>query len=266
MILLLIDNIPLQILLLLVVSFAASLLTFYSGFGLGTLLLPVFALNFPVEQAILMTAIVHFSNGVFKLWMMRNHIDIILFMRFGVAATLGALLGAFSLAFINSVSINYPLSLGPWTGSITLVNVIIGLLIIVFGLLEFVEFGKKPWGIGSMTLGGLLSGFFGGLSGHQGALRSAFMIRYPLSKEVFIGTGVAIACLVDVTRLAVYIPDIVRGDLSPSFYLIGISILAAISGAWVGNRYLKKLNILSIKRVTAICIVIMGIAILLGLI
>lgn len=40
-----------------------------------------------------------------------------------------------------------------------------------------------------LPLGGLLSGFFGGLSGNQGALRSAFLLKAGLSKEAFIATG-----------------------------------------------------------------------------
>jgi len=42
------------------VAFTASLLTFFSGFGLGTLLTPAFALFFPINLAVALTAIVHF--------------------------------------------------------------------------------------------------------------------------------------------------------------------------------------------------------------
>ena len=45
------------------VALLASGLTFFSGFGLGTLLLPAFALFVPVDRAIAVTAIVHFLNG-----------------------------------------------------------------------------------------------------------------------------------------------------------------------------------------------------------
>jgi len=38
-----------------------------SGFGLGTLLLPVFALFFPLPVAIAATALVHLANNFFKL-------------------------------------------------------------------------------------------------------------------------------------------------------------------------------------------------------
>ena len=37
-------------------AFGASALTLFSGFGLGTLLLPAFALFFPADLAVAMTA------------------------------------------------------------------------------------------------------------------------------------------------------------------------------------------------------------------
>jgi len=42
-------------------------LTLFSGFGLGTLLMPVFALIFPVEVAVLATAVVHGANNILKI-------------------------------------------------------------------------------------------------------------------------------------------------------------------------------------------------------
>lgn len=49
-----------------VVAFLASALTFFSGFGLGTLLLPAFALFLAAPAAVAATAIVHLLNGLFK--------------------------------------------------------------------------------------------------------------------------------------------------------------------------------------------------------
>jgi uncharacterized protein len=45
-----------------IASLVASGLTFFSGFGLGTILVPVFTLFFPIEIAIALTAIVIFLN------------------------------------------------------------------------------------------------------------------------------------------------------------------------------------------------------------
>lgn len=54
--------------------FAAGL-TLYSGFGLGTLLLPVFALFFPAEVAVVATAMVHGANNVFKVSLLGRQAD-----------------------------------------------------------------------------------------------------------------------------------------------------------------------------------------------
>jgi len=53
--------------ILCLVALLGSGLTLFSGFGLGTLLVPVFAIFFPIEIAIALTAIVHFLNNLFKL-------------------------------------------------------------------------------------------------------------------------------------------------------------------------------------------------------
>ena len=75
-----------------VVAFLASGLTFFSGFGLGTLLLPAFAVFVPVEQAVAMTAVVHFLNGLFKLCLVGRHANQGIVFRFGFPAIAGALL------------------------------------------------------------------------------------------------------------------------------------------------------------------------------
>jgi uncharacterized protein len=53
----------------------ASGLTLFSGFGLGTILTPVFALFFPVPAAIAMTAVVHLANNVFKIGLVGRDAD-----------------------------------------------------------------------------------------------------------------------------------------------------------------------------------------------
>ena len=49
-----------------VAAFGTSLLTLFSGFGLGTLLLPAFAFFLPLEVAVASTAVVHAANNLFK--------------------------------------------------------------------------------------------------------------------------------------------------------------------------------------------------------
>jgi len=97
---------------------------------------------------------------------------------------------------------------------ITIIKAVIGTLIMVFALLEmwprFQELAFPPrW----LPLGGALSGFFGGLSGNQGALRSAFLLKIGLSKEAFVATGVVSAVIVDAARLVIYVPVSCRTTL-----------------------------------------------------
>ena len=63
------------VLLVCFVTFLAAALTFVSGFGLGTILLPVFALLYPLPVAVAATAVVHLLNNIFKLLLLGRHAD-----------------------------------------------------------------------------------------------------------------------------------------------------------------------------------------------
>ena len=91
--------------------FAAGL-TLFSGFGLGTLLTPVFALFFPLPLAIAGTAVVHLANNVFKLGLLVKHADWRVVWRFGLPAMAAAVLGALLLAWIGEMPTWLTWSLG----------------------------------------------------------------------------------------------------------------------------------------------------------
>ena len=165
----------LEILLIIVVAAGASLLTFFSGFGLGTMLLPVFLLFFPVDLAIAMTAVVHFLNNVFKTGLIGRHAVRDVVLKFGLPALVFAFIGAKALAYLASFPIRIPYKLFGFPLTTTLVNVVIGLLLLIFAIVEIIPAkNKKPVQTIGLFIGGALSGFFGGVSGHQGALRSGF--------------------------------------------------------------------------------------------
>lgn len=82
---------------------------------------------------------------------------------------------------------------------------VIGSLIVLFALLElsprFQALAFPPrW----LPVGRALSGYFGGFSGNQGALRSVFLLKAGLSKDAFVATGVVSAVIVDAMRFSVY--------------------------------------------------------------
>lgn len=241
-------------------------LTLFSGFGLGTILLPVFGLFFPIEIAIILTSIVHFSNNIMKCIVFGKKANFATILKFGLPAILFAYLGAILLKSLTFSNPLFEYSLGGNTFEILPIKLIIGLLLIVFALIDVIpkyknfEFDKKY-----LPIGGILSGFFGGLSGHQGALRSAFLIRINLSKEAFIATGVVIACLVDVSRLSVYIPQIIEQKNVLDFKLLLLATLAAFSGIYFGTKLLKKSTIKTIQSIVAVMLFLYAILLIFGI-
>ncbi len=251
--------------ILVLVSFLASLLTFYSGFGLGTILLPVFSFLVPLELAIAMTAIVHFLNTIFKFILTFRQIHWKTFFRFGFVSFVFAILGAWVLKSLVIQDWNVNFNLISYEIHTTILKIVIGTLLILFTLLEYFDLVKiKSAGMWGIFLGGFLSGFFGGLSGHQGALRSAFLRSLKFSKEQFIATGIACALLVDMGRLMVYLNLGIESWSSMDFNLICLSIIAAWSGAWIGNRYLNKITQNQLQFIVCIGLVVFGALLILG--
>ncbi|HMP91487.1 MAG TPA: sulfite exporter TauE/SafE family protein [Phnomibacter sp.] len=254
-----------EVLLICLVALLASGLTFVSGFGLGSILLPVFAIFFPIEAAIAATGVVHFLNNLFKLSLTYRHMQLAIVWRFGLPAIVAALAGAWLLAQIPAqVLLQYTVSSKVFT--VTLLNVIIGVLMLVFALFEFLpalrNLSVSPVFI---PLGGVLSGFFGGLSGHQGALRTVFLLRLGLPKQAFIATGIGIACLIDITRLTVYASQLQKGPVLP-WGLIGAATLSAFAGALAGNAFLKKITLQSFQAIVAVFIILFSLALIAGLV
>lgn len=249
------------------VAFLASILTFFSGFGLGTILLPVLALFFPVEVAIALTGIVHFFNNIFKLVLVGKNADKKVLLYFGIPAVIAALFGAYILIHISDLEPWYTYMLGQRTFEITPVKLIISVLLIAFAIIELLPFIKKlKFEKKHLPFGGILSGFFGGLSGHQGALRSAFLINAGLTKETFIGTAVVISSFVDFTRISVYATRILNAGLSDQIPLILSATLSAILGAFIGNKLLKKITLDFIQKTVAVLLIIISLALGSGLI
>ena len=252
----------LPLLIILFVSFIASTLTFFSGFGLGTLLLPAFALFVPLEIAIAMTALVHFANNILKVFLVYATIDRKLLLRFGGAALIGSALGALLLRLIDGFGVCYHLTFFDRTHEVSYIGLIVGILMLLFAVVEYIP--KLSLKSISLTLGGLISGFFGGLSGHQGALRAAFLSGKVEKKEVFIATAIAVSLLVDVTRISIYSEGLMRNDL-PLTLVVG-GILAAFMGSFIGKRLFKKTSYAAVKNIVAIGLILMGVSLLLGLI
>lgn len=248
-----------EYLIICLVAFLGSGLTLFSGFGLGTILVPVFAIFFPVDLAIALTAIVHFLNNIFKLILLGKHANKRVILVFGIPSVIAAFLGAYLLTVISNAEPLYAYAISGRVFHITPIKLVIGLLLIFFALFDIIpKLASLTFPPHYLFLGGLLSGFFGGLSGNQGALRSAFLIRANLSKEAFIATGVVIACLIDISRLTVYSGQILKLEGEISYGLVITATLAAFAGAFIGSRLVKKITIKTLQYIVATVLIIFG--------
>lgn len=90
-----------EIFIISLTAFLVAILTFFSGFGLGTILTPVFMLFFSVELAIALTGVVHFFNNIFKLILVGHQADRKVLVRFGIPAVIAAFAGSWVLLNIT---------------------------------------------------------------------------------------------------------------------------------------------------------------------
>lgn len=216
---------------------------------------------FPTELAIALTGFVHFFNNIFKLFLVGRHADKSVLIRFGIPAVIGALIGAYLLLNIPDSKPLFVYELAGRTFEVYPVKFIISILLIVFASLDLIPyFNQIQFGKDKLPVGGFLSGFFGGLSGNQGALRSAFLIKAGLSKEAFIGTAVVVSTFVDFTRLGVYSTELVNTDLSGTLPLVISATLAGIAGSYLGNKLLKKITLRSLQIIVAVMLIILSVA------
>ena len=248
-------------------ALAAALLTFFSGFGLGTLLMPVVALFFPLEIAIAITAVVHLANNLFKLALGGKNAVRSVLVIFGLPAILFAFLGALLLTWLAEVPALASYSVGERQFVVSPVKLTIGLLILLFLVLESTPLlSNLTLDRRYLPMGGIISGFFGGLSGHQGAFRSMFLLKAGLDKTQFIATGVVIAALVDITRLLVYGTDMASRQLGEQWLLIVCACLAAFAGSFIGRQLLTKLTLRTVRIAVSLLLAVVAVGLITGLV
>lgn len=256
-----------MIALIVIAALGAALLTFFTGFGLGTLLLPVFLLFFDPVIAVAATAVVHMANNLLKVAVVGRHADVAVLVRFVAPAVATAVLGASLLVLAGG---SPPLHSFTWLGrtcEITPVKLAMGLVVLAFAFLELNPRFQK-WNVDAkwLPLGGALSGFFGGFSGHQGAFRSTFLVRCGLSKESLVATSAVAAVAVDATRLAVYgLGAMTAASLTPVAGPIVAGCLAAFAGTFLGAKVLKKVSLDRIRLLVGVLLAVTGALLVAGI-
>jgi len=110
--------------------------------------------------------------------------------------------------------------------------------------------------------GGALSGFFAGMFGIGGAIRSMFLSAFDLPKAVYIATAGAIGIMVDSTRIIAYFTG---GATLPRELWYGLLLLIPVSfvGAQIAKGVVDKIPQNKFRTVVAAFLFIIGVKLVL---
>ncbi|MEY3049283.1 MAG: hypothetical protein RL365_1321 [Bacteroidota bacterium] len=217
---------------------------------------------YPPELAIALTGFVHFVNSALKSALNRS-VNWKIVLVFGLPSLLAAVIGSVFLTMLsNKTLILFDLTETLLTKPVSLLTFIIGFLMMSFSILELTLKGKST--ALPLWLGGAISGFMGGLSGHQGALRSLFLINRVGKVSAFVSTAAFIGLMTDVSRNSIYLVSLNWANVDvPQLVL---TLIAAAAGVIIGTRLLKKITFGFIQTVVSIGLFLLGSATITGLI
>ena len=214
-----------QVLVLCLLTLAASAIGTATGFGTSTVMIPVMALFVPLPTALLFVGVIHLFGDIWKVLLFKRGLDWKLILGFGLSGIAASFLGASLSLYAQGVPLKR----------------ILGAFLIAYVVYLFLN---RTWALpktnNTAVCGGLLSGLFAGLFGVGGAVRGAFLTVFDLPKEVYIFTSGLIALFIDITRVSRYIwggTRLQQDLLIALIFCIPISFL----GAYIAKRILDKL-------------------------
>lgn len=219
-----------------------------AGFGIGSLLTPVFALAFPIKLAVAAVSIPHVVATATRFWILRAHVDRRLLINFGITSAAGGLIGA--LLYGSA-------------GNPTLM-LVFGSALVLTATLELTGAARRSRLEGPAAwIAGAASGLLGGMVGNQGGIRSAAMLGFQTSRESFVATATAVALIVDLARMPVYLAGQAEAlrSIAP---LIGLAALGALVGTFAGKRVLVRIPERLFRKLVASLILALGLYMLGG--
>ena len=196
-----------------------------SGFGIGSVLTPFLAASYGTKLAVAIVSVPHVIATAARFITLRGAVNKKVFINFGILSAAGGLAGALANVHVKSPALAIAF------GALLMFAGLSGLS----GFVDRMRFGRR-----TAWFAGALSGFFGGLVGNQGGIRSAALLGFAISKEAFVATATAIGLIVDSARMPVYFALESKAILSQWELLIA-TIGGVLLGTFWGVRFLKRI-------------------------
>lgn len=216
------------------------------GFGIGSFVTPMLTLKVGIGVAVASVSIVHFLGTITRFLFWKKYINKKILLSFGLTSAVGGLIGA----LLHNVFYN------------NVLTIIFGCLLVFAGTMELTGLSEKIRFSGILAwIAGGFSGFFGGLVGNQGGIRSASMLGFNLKQKEFVATATGIALMVDIARVPVYL--ITQGKQILSIWqYIAIAAVGVLIGTEIGIWFLEKIPEKIFKKVVAGIILTVGLFVL----
>jgi uncharacterized membrane protein YfcA len=213
-----------------------------TGFGIGSLLTPLFNLRDDMPLAVAAVSIPHAVATSLRLWILRANVDRGVLKSFGLMSAAGGLIGAVlqryatgrSLALVFATLLTFAGAAG------------------LTGFSERLRLGRTAgW------IAGVVSGALGGLVGNQGGIRSAALLGYDLSPAAFVATATAAGLIVDAARVPVYVVA-EHSHLVERADIIAMATLGVVVGTIAGGRILKTLPASVFRQLVGGLVLLLG--------
>ena len=225
-----------------IVSIAAGAIAAVTGFGIGSLLTPLLALQVDTRLAVAAVSVPHVVGTALRFWHLRSRVDRRVFWNFGLTSAAGGLVGALLYGWASN----------RW------LTVVFGILLLFAAASEITGLARRMRFHGSVAwIAGALSGMLGGLVGNQGGIRSAALLGFDLSKETFVATATAVGLLVDGARMPVYLLT-QYDELSAMWRSIMLATVGVTVGTVMGTRALHWIPDSWFSRLLALVLALLG--------
>jgi uncharacterized membrane protein YfcA len=233
--------------LLFAAAILAGAIAAVSGFGIGSVLVPILALQTGSKAAIVIVSVPHlFATGI-RFAMLRREVAGPVFRRFGLMSAGGGLVGAVLHAYTPAAALT------------TLFSALL-LFVGVLGLTGSTErFRMRGWMAWAAGLG---SGVLGGLVGNQGGIRTAALLGFGLTKEAFVATGTAVGLIIDAARMPVYALTEPQAMTDHPELLI-LTTSGAIAGTFLGHNMLRRMPEALYRPIVSLLLIGLGVWMLL---
>ncbi|MCU1286230.1 MAG: hypothetical protein JWO13_2580 [Acidobacteriales bacterium] len=236
-------NEPLTFQLIFFAALLAGAIAALSGFGIGSILTPLFALHMDTKLAVALVSVPHLIATAARFATLKGSLDRRIFINFGLLSAAGGFSGALLNAYVGGRAL----------------TIVFACLLLFAGISGVSGFANRMrFGRRAAWIAGATSGFFGGLVGNQGGIRSAALMGFAIPKEAYVATATAIGLIVDAARMPVYFSAEWHG-ITSEWKLVAIATVGVLAGTFGGVHMLKRISEQTFRLSLSVLITALGV-------